>query len=267
MVSRGILGAGSIPFIGCVVLLVAMVLDILSFASPFWAKDSFGEFGLWRTSSDYCAERSFSSCRQWADRWESSDWFKAVQGLECCTIFFWAVPLVILPVYIYVAMGLYYKCLLGTMSVFTFLGTACNLTGVIIFGIQIEDKSELSLRWCLPTCAAGGVLGFGAFIVFFISFLNRPKFEPEQHFLSGFYADPDKNRMYVVQNVDPPATVITARNGDTIDPGQVDSVETPKCGTRNYWDGYRGSLRGEPTPYIKQLSSLQPAPNLLKREV
>ncbi|RUS77102.1 hypothetical protein EGW08_015139 [Elysia chlorotica] len=225
MASRGILGAGSIPFIGCVVLLVAIFLHILAFASPAWASDDYGKFGLWRTHDDYCTNPNLrfynTPCRYWADNWEDADWFKAVQALEMITIIFWVWPLIILPVYIYVAMGLYYKCLMGTMTAFTFLGAATNIAGLIIFGIEIETTSNLSHNWCLPVCAAGGLLGFLAFIIFLVACLNRPKFVHEQHFLSGFYADPDKNRMYVVENVEPPAASVAPSNSVKISPAQV----------------------------------------------
>ena len=99
----------------------------------------------------------------------------------------------------------------------------CNIVGVIIFGIEIEDNSSLSLRWCLPVCAIGGVLGFISFIIFVAAVCKRPKFEPEQHFLSGFYVDPVKNRMYVVESDEQPVDVNT-QNGSTIGPAQVNPV-------------------------------------------
>ncbi|GFR67405.1 hypothetical protein ElyMa_005581500 [Elysia marginata] len=88
------------------------------------------------------------------------------------------------------------------MTALTVVGVACSAAGVIIFGLKIQDSSELSLRWCLPVCAAGSGMGFVAFVIFLISVLNRPKFKHAGHFVSGFYADPDRDRMYVVENIE-----------------------------------------------------------------
>ncbi|GFR67411.1 hypothetical protein ElyMa_005581700 [Elysia marginata] len=224
MAQGGILGSASIPFFGCVVLLLAMVLHILAFAFPDWATDSEGKFGLWRVGNNYCGAKSAYSeaCRRYRDYWTDFDWFLAVRALECLTIIFWAFPLVILPVYIYVALGLYYRCMMVLMACFTFLGAACNIIGVVIFGIEVEESSDLSLRWCLPMCAVAGCIGLLAFIAYFLAVLKRPKFEHQQHFLSGFYVDPYKNRMYVVETTDPPADVAVVQPNDgVISPEQV----------------------------------------------
>jgi hypothetical protein len=52
-----------------------------------------------------------------------TDWHHAVQGLESLSVIFFAIPLVVLPVYIYVALGLYYRCLIGTMALSVLLGS------------------------------------------------------------------------------------------------------------------------------------------------
>ncbi|GFO34602.1 hypothetical protein PoB_006110700 [Plakobranchus ocellatus] len=225
MASKGILGAASIPFIGCVTLLLAMILHILSFASPFWAedKDEDFDFGLWRSyrciPDQDPGSLAEEGCYRWNHHWDVADWLNAVRALESLAVIFWAIPLVILPVYIYVALGLYYRCLLGTMTAFTLLGVGCSIAGVIVFGVEIGDNSGLSVSWCLPVCAAGAGLGLIAFIIFLVSTCKRPKFKHERHFVSGFYVDPDRNRMYVVENVEQVPS--TPRNGVTISPGQV----------------------------------------------
>ncbi|KAK3712670.1 hypothetical protein RRG08_058572 [Elysia crispata] len=206
MALRRFLGAASIPFIGCVTLMLALTLHILSFAMPFWAADDVGDFGLWRVRR--CipvlqpGQLDDEVCYQWDHPWKTSDWLKIVQALESFTILLWVIPVVVIPVYIYVALGLYYRCFLGTMTTITIVGVASSGAGVIIFGIRIADSSQLSLRWCLPVCAAGSGLGFIAFIIFLIAVLNRPKFKHDRHFVSGFYVDPDRDRMYVVENIE-----------------------------------------------------------------
>lgn len=53
----GVLGAASLPFIGCVALLAAMVLQILSYATPYWAEVTLSDsgttadIGLWRKAN------------------------------------------------------------------------------------------------------------------------------------------------------------------------------------------------------------------------
>ena len=42
------LGSAWIPIVGCVLLVVAITLHVLSFASPYWVEDTEGDFGLWR---------------------------------------------------------------------------------------------------------------------------------------------------------------------------------------------------------------------------
>lgn len=213
----GVLGAASIPFIGCVWLLVAITLHILSFASPYWASDAAGDFGLWRRA--VCKENGLDNvrgCYKYTTPFVD-DWIDAVRGLECLTIIFWSLPLVILPVYIYVALGLYYRRLLGTMTLLTLLGVVTNAIGVVIFALNVYDSPTEDIGWCVWTCAAGGVFGVIAFIVFFVSTCNRPKFAPHRHFVSGFYVDPDRNRMYVVENVEP----IDRKYGSAVTVGHV----------------------------------------------
>lgn len=227
MASGGVLGSGSIPFFGCVVLLIAMILHVLAFALPQWAKDNEGTFGLWTTNRDYCGGKNPKSveCQRFNDHWSDTDRFRASQALECLTIIFWAFPLIIIPVYLYIALGLHYRIMLGLMACLTLLGAVCNIIGVIIFGVEIEDSSELSVRWCLPVCAAGGCVGFLAFFAYFVAALSRPNFNQDQHYLSGFYVDPYKNRMYVVESTEPPVDMEAVQsNGGTVSPGQVNPI-------------------------------------------
>lgn len=51
-----LLGAASIPFIACISLLAAMVLQILSFAAPYWAYSDTEDIGLWRRTN--CVQRN-----------------------------------------------------------------------------------------------------------------------------------------------------------------------------------------------------------------
>ena len=72
--ARGVLGAASIPFMGCVTLLLAIILHILAFASPFWAEDSEGQFGLWRVHNCNPEPNAYDNdeCYQWNQKWDSA---------------------------------------------------------------------------------------------------------------------------------------------------------------------------------------------------
>ncbi|KAH9519548.1 hypothetical protein Btru_002991 [Bulinus truncatus] len=132
-----------------------------------------------------------------------TEWIDAVRAMESLTLIFWALPLVIVPVYIYVALGLYYTCTLGTMTAFTLLGAITNIIGVIIFGANIGENSDWKTGWCLIVCVIACGLGVIAFIVFAIACCQRPVFAPERHYISEFNLDRDKNKLYVIESLEP----------------------------------------------------------------
>ncbi|ESO82998.1 hypothetical protein LOTGIDRAFT_236912 [Lottia gigantea] len=194
------LGAAALPFIACVALLAALILHVLSFASPYWAySDGVGHFGLWRYAE--CLLDDIKDCYRYDMHWDAPTYLDAIRALECLTLIFWCVPMMIVPVYIYVALGLRYKCLLGCMALSILVGAICNVIGAIIFGVQI-GTNDWQLGWCLIVCIVGGALGFVSFVVMAIATFNRPDFAIERHYPSGFYVDPYKNKLYVVENID-----------------------------------------------------------------
>ncbi|XP_059141840.1 uncharacterized protein LOC131929578 [Physella acuta] len=198
-----LLGAASIPFIACISLLAAMVLQILSFAAPYWAYSNTEDIGLWRRTN--CVQRNgVSGCYRTDHLWYYyTEWIDAVRAMEALTIIFWAIPLIVLPVYIYVALGLYYRCTIGTMTVLTILGAITNLIGVIIFGAKIGENSAWRASWSLILCVIACGLGIVAFVFLLIACCKKPpKFIVASHFHSAFYVDPDRNRMYVVEDVE-----------------------------------------------------------------
>ncbi|KAK7104105.1 uncharacterized protein [Littorina saxatilis] len=207
-----VFGAASIPFIGCVALLAAEIMTILAFATPYWASDDDMSFGLWRTAK--CNPGSTGPDRDDCYRsdfpWKGADWQHATRGLESLAIIFFSFPLIVLPVYIYVALGLYYRCLMGCMALSVLLGTLCNIAGVVIYGIQIGSNDTWKLGWCLIVCIIGGGLGLIAFIILLIATINKPTFTPEKYFLSGFYVEQDRNRLYVVETDEPTKVVYAA---------------------------------------------------------
>ena len=50
-----------------------------------------------------------------------ADWLKVVRGFESLGVIFMALPLVILPVYMYVSLGLYYRSMMISMCLSSFL--------------------------------------------------------------------------------------------------------------------------------------------------
>lgn len=216
----GAFGAAAIPLMGCVTLLTAEILTILAMAAPFWATftSSDAQFcisppckywlGLWRKTSCNWGSTGVSreDCSRWDHPYFHADWHHAVQGLESLAVIFFAIPLIVLPVYIYVALGLYYRSLMGTMAVSVLIGTGCNIAGVIVFGVKIGSESSWNYSWCLIVCVIGGGLGLIAFIIILIATINKPEFAAEKYFASGqsgFYVDRDRNRLYVVETNEP----------------------------------------------------------------
>ncbi|PVD26296.1 hypothetical protein C0Q70_13967 [Pomacea canaliculata] len=201
-----VFGPAATPFLGCIALLAAEILTIIAFASPYWASDESKSFGLWRKAQ--CAQKEVlyrQDCLRWDFPWYGAAWQDAVRAMECLAIIFFAIPLIILPVYIYVALGLYYRCLMGCMAVSVLLASVCNIIGVIIYGVHIGSNETWRIGWCLIVCIIGGAFGLISFIIFLIATINKPNYTPEQYLLSGsgFFVDPDRNRLYVVQTEEP----------------------------------------------------------------
>ncbi|XP_046334297.1 uncharacterized protein LOC124116815 [Haliotis rufescens] len=195
-----VFGAAAIPFIACIALLLAESLQILSFAAPYWASDQFGSFGLWRHVK--CVGGSNIDCYQYEYPWHVDVWLNAVRAMESIAIIFIAIPLVVMPVYIYVALGLYYRCVLLTMTVFALLASLCNISGVVVYGVTIGQTPDWAVGWCLIVCIIGAGFDFIGFLVLLIAAINKPNFSPERFTTSGYYVDHDSNKLYAVEGVE-----------------------------------------------------------------
>lgn len=217
-------------------MLAAETLTIIAMASPFWATFSSADerfctsppckywIGLWRKTS--CEWGSTGVGREDCSRWDHpyihADWHHAVQGLESLAVIFFAVPLIVLPVYIYVALGLYFRCLMACMVLSVLLGTCCNIAGVIVFGVRIGVENSWSYSWCLIVCVVGGGLGLIAFIILLIATINKPTFSPSnKYFASGFYVERDRNRLYVIETDEPVKVVYPV----VVDEGSLDRTQ------------------------------------------
>ncbi|CAG5132536.1 unnamed protein product [Candidula unifasciata] len=203
----GVLGAASIPFIACVTLLMAMILQVLSFAAPFWAYDNNGDFGLWRKylclAANGGSPNNDLGCYKQDHPWYIGDWLDAVRAMESLAIIFWAIPLVIIPVYIYVALGLYYRCLLGTMTALTLLGAICNLIGFLVYAAQIAKNDTWFAGWCFILCIIADAFGFLSFVILVIATCKKPEFTLDQYYTSGYFIHPERDELYIIGNMEP----------------------------------------------------------------
>lgn len=95
----------------------------------------------------------------------------------------------------------------------------CNIIAIIVFAVKINEKSW-DAEWCIIVDSVAAGVGIIATFILLISIFNKPKFELQRHFLSGFYVDPDRNRMYVVENVEEPVK----QPPSSVDHGQINPV-------------------------------------------
>ncbi|XP_041353577.1 uncharacterized protein LOC121371619 [Gigantopelta aegis] len=208
-------GAAAIPFIACIALLAAETLQILSFAAPYWATSEVTgtSFGLWRKAR--CATE-YVGCTRWDFPWYVPDWQNAVRGLESCAIILIAIPLIVLPVYIYVALGLYYRCIMVFMTVCSLLAVLCNAIGVAIYGVEIGKSDELKVSWCLIVSIIGAGFDLIGFLILLIATINKPVFRPDKYYPSGFYVDPDHNKLYAVDILEKDGGKSTGRDNPVL---------------------------------------------------
>ncbi|KAL5008691.1 hypothetical protein ScPMuIL_014272 [Solemya velum] len=169
-----IFGAAALPLIACVALLVAATLQILGFASPYWSHDGTRYTGLWREGE--CLRESYYDCYKFdiTILQRTPDYLHAVRGLESLGIIFLAIPLITLPVYMYIALGMYYRCMLGSMCVSSLLSAVTIIIGVIIYALEIADQNK-TVAWSLFVCIVGGACSFIGFLVLLIAIIvKRP---------------------------------------------------------------------------------------------
>ncbi|XP_067681799.1 uncharacterized protein [Haliotis asinina] len=217
----GIRRYGFLPLVACGVLLVAECLQILSFAASFWAWDSSGSLGLWRRW--WCLNGPHMGCIHFnypwnlkgldgGSVWQSCNtninnevfcapfhWLNAVRGLESVAIICVAIPLVVMPVYIYVSVGLYHRCFLFTMAAFTLLAAVSNIVGVIVYGVALGARQEWAVGWCLFVCLIGGLFDIAGFIILLTAAFLKPDIPPQKFPEStSFYVVGARNTLYAV---------------------------------------------------------------------
>ncbi|KAK3093445.1 hypothetical protein FSP39_015802 [Pinctada imbricata] len=191
------LGAASLPFISCIALLAAAILQILGVAASNWSHDGTFYVGLWRRG--LCMRPLHVDCyRDDHVEYFTQPWLHAVRGLECLGVVFIAVPLVVLPVYMYIALGLYYKCMMITMCVSSFLAAVSIIIGVSIYAVKVTTQ-DWSVEWCVFVCIVACGCAFIAFLVLLVAVISkRPPGLKEVHVHTEIYVDPNKPKLYTI---------------------------------------------------------------------
>lgn len=170
-------GPVAFPLMGCLVLLISAIFLVLSFASPFWAFDGLRHRGLWRLGE--CGSGHVDCWR--ADQMHYYPvWLYVVQAFECVAIIFISLPLVVIPIYMYVAVGLKYKLMMGLTAICSGIATICIFIGVITYGTQAtqekrsgSDQEGWDLMWCFIVNIVAGAVALIGLIVFIIAFIKK----------------------------------------------------------------------------------------------
>ncbi|KAH3874765.1 uncharacterized protein LOC127870458 [Dreissena polymorpha] len=192
-------GAASLPLISAIALLAGALLIILGFAAPYWANDGTHYVGLWRYGR--CVKDDIIGCYaldQPSFR-RIPDWLHAVRALECVAVACVSIPLVILPVYMYVALGMYYRCMMGTMCLFALMSTLTGIAGVIVYGINLTNNGW-DIAWSMICVIIGSAIVFIGFLILLISMVSkRPSTIHQPFYPSTIYVDPYKNKLYTIR--------------------------------------------------------------------
>ncbi|XP_060083722.1 uncharacterized protein LOC132562962 [Ylistrum balloti] len=194
----GVLGAASMPFIAGVALLGSAILHIVCFIAPNWANDGTQSLGLWRYGK--CRDPDFHNCYK-HDHVDTQleDWFQVVRAMGCLAVICLSLPLVILPVYMYIALGMYYRRMMGFLAFCSFLATLSIAAGVVIFVVGATDEGW-SLEWCFIVDIVAGVFAFIGFVVLLAVLLTRrPADLKPTYYPSTIHVDPAKPKLYLVQ--------------------------------------------------------------------
>ncbi|XP_029642793.1 uncharacterized protein LOC115217289 [Octopus sinensis] len=106
-----------IPFFGCAMLLLANIFFVLAFASPFWLTfdgSPDNSQGLWRKRR--CLIQG--TCYQFDIVGSLETYLDAVRGLMCLAIMLLPIPVVVVPIYLYVSSMIYYRRIMAMSAIF-----------------------------------------------------------------------------------------------------------------------------------------------------
>lgn len=195
----GQFGGIGLPFFGCAILLVGNIFLVLGFATPYWVSDdriTTTSRGLWRE------RRCLSSggCYVFDIVKDYGMYLSAVRGLLCLAIIFMATPLVVLPIYMYLAGSDFFRRTMSTAALLSLLAAVCIFVAVIIYASCISDQSTY-LNWSFYMVVVSGAMATFCFIVFLVTALTV-KPVSGQLITNAIYADNIRKKNYLSEDVD-----------------------------------------------------------------
>lgn len=195
-------GGAALPLISCIALLAGAILIILGFATPSWAFNGKDYVGLWRYGN--CLKSDYRECYHYDQPSFTlvPTWLHVVRAFECASVICVSLPLVILPVYMYIALGIYYKCIMGWMSLLSILSAIFGVVGVIIYAVNLNDL-DWDMGWSLIVVVVGCAMVFIGFMVLVVALVTkRPESIKETLYPTTLYVDPDRNVLYTISAED-----------------------------------------------------------------
>lgn len=188
-----------LPFFGCFTLLAGNIFLILGFASPYWLSEEgspAASRGLWRERRCQIS----GGCYLYDIVKHYGTYFDAVRGLMCLAIIFLATPLVVLPIYMYVAGEHFYRRTMTSAAVLALLSALCIFISVIVFASLASEKSNY-LDWSFYMIVVSGALATFSFIVFLVAALTgRPV--TGQLITNAIYVDNMEKKSYFSEKMD-----------------------------------------------------------------
>lgn len=199
-------GSAGMPMMACIALLIGAIFQILGFAAPYWAFDGTYDVGLWRVAR--CKTGYHLDCyREDHVEYFTSDWLKVVRAFESLGVIFMALPLVIIPVYMYVSLGLYYRFMMTSMCVSSLISALSIIIGVSVYSVNIT-LSDWDVSWCLFVCIVAFVATLIAFLILVVAACSNCPPELKQVIVpdpTTIYIHPTKQRFVMITDYSYPA--------------------------------------------------------------
>ncbi|XP_064607005.1 uncharacterized protein LOC135471634 [Liolophura sinensis] len=161
-------GRSALPLTACAASLIAAILLVLSYASPYWSSDAIYSHGLWRRTG--C--RSLA-CWNYDYYHHVPPWLKAVRAMETMAVIVLSLPVVVVPIYLYASHGLYYRTMNLIAAGMCLASGIFIIIGVIIYGSFAMATMGRDLGWCFVVCLISGIICILAFLLFLVAAIVR----------------------------------------------------------------------------------------------
>lgn len=118
-----------------------------------------------------------------------------------------ALPLVIIPVYMYVSLGLYYRFMMTSMCVSSLISALSIIIGVSVYSVNIT-LSDWDVSWCLFVCIVAFVATLIAFLILVVAACSNCPPELKQVIVpdpTTIYIHPTKQRFVMIADYSYPA--------------------------------------------------------------